>query len=68
MSAIGPKQTSLVATHMSAFGGKADITRTRTNVRLWQPSLPEIAFATDPRDIMPGAFELPLQVLSWREC
>jgi len=25
MSAIGPKQTSLVAPHMSAFGGKADI-------------------------------------------
>ena len=25
MSAIGPKQTSLVALHMSAFGGKADI-------------------------------------------
>jgi hypothetical protein len=25
MSAIGPKRTSLVATHMSAFGGKADI-------------------------------------------
>jgi hypothetical protein len=25
MSAYGPKQTSLVAPHMSAFGGKADI-------------------------------------------
>jgi hypothetical protein len=25
MSAIGPKQTSLVALHMSAFEGKADI-------------------------------------------
>ena len=25
MSAIGPKQTSLAALHMSAFGGKADI-------------------------------------------
>ena len=24
-SAIGPKRTSLVALHMSAFGGKADI-------------------------------------------
>jgi hypothetical protein len=24
-SAIGPKRTSLVAPHMSAFGGKADI-------------------------------------------
>ena len=25
MSAFGPKRTSLVALHMSAFGGKADI-------------------------------------------
>ena len=25
MSAFGPKQTSLVALHMSAFGGKADM-------------------------------------------
>ena len=25
MSAIGPQRTSLVAPHMSAFGGKADI-------------------------------------------
>jgi len=28
MSAIGPKRTSLVAPHMSAFGGEADITLT----------------------------------------
>jgi hypothetical protein len=27
MSAIGPKPTSPVAPHMSAFGGKADISR-----------------------------------------
>jgi hypothetical protein len=27
MSAIGPKRTSLVAPHMSAFGGKADISQ-----------------------------------------
>ena len=26
MSAIGTKRTSLVALHMSAFGGKADMT------------------------------------------
>ena len=26
MSAIGPKRTSVVAPHMSAFGGKADMT------------------------------------------
>ena len=25
MSAIGPKQTSLAALHMSAFGGRADM-------------------------------------------
>jgi hypothetical protein len=28
MSAIRPKPTSLLAPHMSAFGGKADIVRT----------------------------------------
>jgi hypothetical protein len=33
MSAIGLKRTSLVAPHMSAFGGKADIAVRRTNVR-----------------------------------
>ena len=27
MSAFGPWRTSLVATHMSAFGGKADMTK-----------------------------------------
>src|SRR5262245_44385465 len=30
MSAIGPKRTSLVALHMSAFGGKADMTLCRS--------------------------------------
>jgi hypothetical protein len=33
MSAIGPKQTSVVASHMSAFGGKADMARTGLYVR-----------------------------------
>ena len=33
MSAIGTKQTSLVAAHMSAFGGKADIAPAPQNVR-----------------------------------
>ena len=33
MSAIGTKRTSLVAPHMSAFGGKADIDETCGNVR-----------------------------------
>jgi hypothetical protein len=32
MSAIGPKRTSLVAPHMSAFGGKADMTVCGANV------------------------------------
>src|SRR5262249_47974634 len=34
MSAFGPKRTSLVAAHMSAFGGKADMAWTQGNVRL----------------------------------
>jgi len=33
MSAIGPKQTSLVAPHMSAFGGKADIVQRKRTSR-----------------------------------
>ena len=32
MSAFGPKRTSLVAPHMSAFGGKADIVIALQNV------------------------------------
>ena len=32
MSAIGTKRTSLVALHMSAFGGKADMTYCTANV------------------------------------
>jgi hypothetical protein len=32
MSAIGPKRTSLAAPHMSAFGGKADMTFCAANV------------------------------------
>ena len=40
MSAIGPKRTSLVAPHMSAFGGKADISGTdvRFRGRYWGQS------------------------------
>jgi len=34
MSAFGPKQTSLVALHMSAFGGKADMAWTQGDVSL----------------------------------
>jgi len=32
MSAIGPKQTSLVAPRMSAFGGKADMAIANANL------------------------------------
>ena len=35
MSAIGAKRTWASALHMSAFGGKADITFCGANVRLW---------------------------------
>jgi hypothetical protein len=31
-SAFGPKRTSLVAAHMSAFGGKADMAYCNANV------------------------------------
>ena len=34
MSAIGTKRTSLVAPHMSAFEGKADMASASQNVRL----------------------------------
>ena len=37
MSAIGPKRTSLVAPHMSAFGGKADMA-VRFRGRYWGQS------------------------------
>jgi len=35
MSAIGPKQTWARAPHMSAFGGKADMTYCGANVCFW---------------------------------
>jgi hypothetical protein len=45
MSAIGPKQTSPIALHMSAFGGKADITQEKADiVRLHSRPLPECYF------------------------
>ena len=37
MSAIGPKRTSLIAPHMSAFGGKADRVQTAdTHFQAWR--------------------------------
>src|SRR5262245_14868794 len=55
MSAFGPKQTSLVALHMSAFGGKADMTVCRCPLsrsllglkRTWAIALQMSAF--DPK-------------------
>jgi hypothetical protein len=38
MSAIGPKQTSLVASHMSAFGGKADMAQMGLGVGSARPA------------------------------
>ena len=35
MSAIGTKRTSLVAPHVFAIGGKADMTFCIANVRFW---------------------------------
>jgi hypothetical protein len=32
MSAFGPKRTSVIATHMSAFGGKTDMAFCSANV------------------------------------
>ena len=37
MSAIGTKQTSLVAPHMSAFGGKADIAELALHMSAYDP-------------------------------
>jgi len=36
MSAFDPKRTSLVAPHMSVFGGKADLTIALPNDRFWE--------------------------------
>jgi hypothetical protein len=55
MSAIGPKRTSLVAPHMSAFGGKADMAFCRISLsrsllgvkRTWVAALDMSAF--DPK-------------------
>jgi hypothetical protein len=55
MPAIGPEQTSLVAPHMSAFGGKADMTgcrclllRSELGVKRTWPIAPHMS-ANDPK-------------------
>jgi hypothetical protein len=61
MSASGPKRTSLVASHMSAFGGKADITQTRCNVRhAYHERTPDQAREDNRRDREMQRLRLPL--------
>jgi hypothetical protein len=55
MSAIGPKRTSLIALHMSAFGGKADMTFCGANIRFWHKA--------DIYDTIPDL--LLMRVRSW---
>jgi hypothetical protein len=38
MSALGPKQTSAIALHMSAIGGKADMTIAEIRFRIAVPT------------------------------
>ena len=42
MSAIGPKRTSLVAPHIAAFGGKADITTQSLHELINDAELPNV--------------------------
>ena len=55
MSAFGPKRTSLIALHMSAFGGKADYSRaairpTQQHVipRNVEPDMRRVALEANP--------------------
>ena len=48
MSAIGTKRTSLVAPHMSAFGGKADIRLAPITVFIGSNALEENKEISDP--------------------
>ena len=48
MSAIGTKRTCRVALHMSAFGGKADITPTPQNEIVWRLAPKFNSFWPDP--------------------
>jgi hypothetical protein len=47
MSAIGPKRTSLVAPHMSAFGGKADMRQVSLLTPLQSASVPSLRRSTE---------------------
>ena len=46
MSAIGTKQTSASALHMSAIGGKADMRRTSRDICFWPLADKAIALRT----------------------
>jgi hypothetical protein len=54
MSAIGPKRTSLIALHMSAFGGKADMTFCGANIRFWHKA--DIYDTSQELDLCPTGF------------
>jgi hypothetical protein len=57
MSASGTKRTSVLTTLMSAFGGKADITRGRSAKKKWSPSPPlGVADRRDDRSPPPRYF------------
>jgi hypothetical protein len=67
MSAIGPKRTSLVAPHMSAFGGKADMAlcgnsllRSLLGVKRTCPFALHMS-ANDPKRTSPYETFLPLR-------
>jgi hypothetical protein len=62
MSAIGPKRTSVIALHMSAFGGKADMTlggspllRSLSGVKRTWAVAPHMS-AYDPKRTSTGLF------------
>ena len=71
-SAIGTKRTSLVALHMSAFGGKADMSYCSANVRFGLPAQPvdaTLALNGGLNRSMQHLLILPdEEVCIWREC
>ena len=67
MSAIGPKQTSASALHMSAFGGKADIAFCGANVRFWSKALLLTQSGRHPRGGQFRIAGLRAAVVNWWE-
>src|SRR5262249_52269236 len=78
MSAFGPKRTSVVAPHMSAFGGKADMTfcgcllsRSLLGVKQTSSVAPHMS-ASDPsghgpfRSVCPNRYDAPPLALGGR--